>query len=133
MAAHEPIDRILTLVEEKTGLTAEQAKQALMQVLGGLVRRTHFTRAARMIALLPEDLQEELLDLPAGPDESIQLSTLIDGLITRFSLSESDAQTVLIRICRALEETIPAEELGRVKDQLPDDLRSLFSMPAQAA
>jgi len=95
-------------------------------LLGVLVRRLHFVGAAHFIAQLPERIQDQLLELPTGPDRSISVSSILDELIDRFHFDEATAQTLLVHFCIALESILDQTQLKHVKEQLPEELRSMF-------
>lgn len=117
-------DRIRPKAEFKPG----QIEEVTEIVMSALVRRLHHTGAQHLIHQLPQLLQDELIRLQRGPDDSITVPRIVSDLVSRFNLDEATAYMILIRIGMVLEEWIQPKELDHVKAQLPLDFRALFAV-----
>jgi len=113
-------------ISEKIHIEPHLLVPVTHDILGSLVRRLHYTSAAKLTSLLPKTLQEEFLDMPAGPDRSITVGTMIDGLVHRHNLKEPTARATVLNFFSALEEMLPTEEIKTIKMQLPEEFRALF-------
>jgi uncharacterized protein (DUF2267 family) len=110
-----------------TGLTSrDDAEAAVEIVLGGVVRRITYQEAAHLIAQLPTKLQDRLLDLPKGPDRSVDLETIERLLEVRLSLGAVDAARVARATGLAVAQLVSTGELDDVRAELPPDMRQLF-------
>jgi len=105
-----------------------QFQEIIKMILESLVRRLHYTGAMHLVNQLPVPLQDELRELPAGPDRSITLPSILLELQTRFGMASDRAHKVMTGICNALEQTLDYEQLRHVKAQLPEDLRDTFEV-----
>lgn len=115
----------------RTTLSQEAALSLIDIVAGLVIRRLHFTDAAGLIARLPERLQSELLDLPAGPDPAITAERLVQELTSRFDVDENRARDWLRALWSSLEQATSPAFCAEVADELPEDLRGLFiELPA---
>lgn len=117
-------------VGQKIELSPGKIREITELVLSALVKRLHHTAALHLILQLPLSIQEELIELPAGPHFSITTARIVNDLVSQFGLDEATAYLVLTRICMALEEVIEPKHLEHVKAQLPSDLRALFASTA---
>jgi CBS domain-containing protein/uncharacterized protein (DUF2267 family) len=125
--SQETYGRFLHLVQGMTGLTSrDDAEAAVEIVLGGVVRRITYQEAAHLIAQLPTKLQDRLLDLPKGPDRSVDLETIERLLEVRLSLGAVDAARVARATGLAVAQLVSTGELDDVRAELPPDMRQLF-------
>ena len=99
-------------------------------LVGSLVKRIHYQGAANFVAQLPRALQDDLLDLPAGPDRKITQTFLVQSLTSKYGLPQQDAETLLHNFYSSFPELIDPKEIEHVKAQLPPELRELFSNPS---
>jgi CBS domain-containing protein/uncharacterized protein (DUF2267 family) len=120
------LNHFYKVVANKTLIPSEQLLAITHDLLGSLIRRLHYTGAARFTAQLPPELREELLDMPAGPDRSITVGKLVEQLINRYKLEEPKARAIIFNFFAALEELIPEKEIEQIKTQLPEEFRALF-------
>lgn len=124
--AEKSTDRFLRLFAERSGLNETKSLSVLSLVLGLVVRRLHFTSAADFISMMPERLRSELLDLPAGPDRSIDGAFVLKEMKARFDVDEDQAKRWLLALWSALGESMPNVTEADLADEIPDDLRMLF-------
>jgi uncharacterized protein (DUF2267 family) len=126
--AEEKLGRLIHLVQSRTRLPSrELAEIALEVVLVGIVRRITYQEAADMIAQLPSNLQDRLLDLPKGPDKSVTFASIERALVDRLALGADEAFRVACDVGAAIEEVVSAGEIADVRAQLPHDMRRIFS------
>jgi hypothetical protein len=71
-------------------------------------------------------LQNDLLDLPPGPDQQITAATLKDEISLRYNFSLNYVETTLMHFLEGLSELMPISEMKHLRAALPEDLSSLF-------
>jgi uncharacterized protein (DUF2267 family) len=121
------------LVRDATDIdTLDDALAALAVVAGAIVRRVNASEAADLIAQLPNELKEPLLDLPAGPDTNITLETVQAELATRLGVEDERAAKLVPRIGLALRQLIGSGERADLESQLPPGLRAAL-LPDEVA
>jgi uncharacterized protein (DUF2267 family) len=120
------LNHFYKVIADKTLIPSDKLLPITHDLLGSLIRRLHYTGAARFTAQLPAELREELLDMPAGPDRSITVGKLVEQMINRYHLEEPKARSVIFNFFAALEELIPEAEIELMKNQLPEEFRALF-------
>ena len=114
------------VIAKNTGLNDDNTAGVTLYILGALVRRLHYTGAAHLIAQLPHLMQDDLLDLPAGPDRSVTHATILAGLRDEFKFTEDRAESVFTQTCQALWHLIDPAQLAHVRAQLPLELQKAF-------
>lgn len=122
------LDHFYHIISERTGISGDQLIEMTQIILSTLVRRLHYSGAAHFISLLPEKLQNHLLDLPPGPDQNITAATLKDEISLRYNLSLSKVDQIISRFFDGLSELISPEDLDYLRSALPEALK-----PPQAA
>jgi CBS domain-containing protein/uncharacterized protein (DUF2267 family) len=137
-APRAPVYGFLHEAVRRAGLSSlkvpkDCAEKAVRLVLESLVRRLHHTAAMHLIALLPEGLQDQLIEIPSGPDRTVTMTLILRDLEEMLEIDSNTACLTLTNICSALEEMLDFEELGHIKAQLPDELRALFRRKQAAA
>jgi uncharacterized protein (DUF2267 family) len=113
-------------ISEKVEVPHESLVGVTQFLLGCLIRSLTYTVAAVFIAELPQALQQELVELSAGPDRSIDRSLMTHELSKRFGLSERTAGRILQGFFPILFNLIGREEMISVISQLPPDFQVLF-------
>ncbi|MCC7441556.1 MAG: CBS domain-containing protein [Bdellovibrionales bacterium] len=105
-------------------IPAEGSEAAVLFLLTALVQRLPPTGAAHLISQLPGNLQEDLLNLRAGPDRAITTQSLLAELTVRYGLTQKQANQALDGFWDGLEEfTAPSREVGQVLAHLPERAR----------
>lgn len=99
--------------------------QVMHFIMSCVVRRLHFKEAARLIEQLPPHLRDPLLDLPAGPDRSITVFGILDGMIKGFSMTEPQAQMMLARFWTQLSSWLEPETFDDVRGTLFNEPKPL--------
>lgn len=99
-------------------------------ILESVVGRIHYKGAAHFIAQLPKGLQEDLLDIPAGPNREITAQTLLLGVMSRTSCSEPQARWILCQFLDVLGQLMDKRTIEYVWVQLPYDMRLVFAESA---
>jgi CBS domain-containing protein/uncharacterized protein (DUF2267 family) len=103
-------------------------EQVATHLLHLLVRSLPYTQAVHFIAQLPKLIQEELLDLPAGPDRTITGQSMIRDLKKVFGFNEKQIEFVLHGFWNALREVMKdSSELDKVLSRLPKEISGLFA------
>jgi CBS domain-containing protein/uncharacterized protein (DUF2267 family) len=113
----------------QTELRPSAANKLTRIFLEGIVKRLHYAEATRFISQLPKKWQEELLDLPAGPDRHVTLSTIVNRAAVNLALTEGEAEEALSRLCEALSELLGHGEMAHVASQLPEEFKHLILGP----
>jgi len=128
----ETFGRLLHQVQALTGLLSrEQAHAALEIVLSGIVRRISYQEAVDFIAQLPSKLQDDLLDLPRGPDRSVDLPFIERQVAGLLALGPDEASRVVRGVGAAVAQVVSAGEIDDVRSELPREMRQIF--PSQAS
>lgn len=113
-------------ISERVEISPDLLVPVTHALLSSLVQRLHTTGAAHLISLLPQALEEELLNMSAGPNRDITLNSMLNELMTRFGIPEPQARAIIFNFFATLEEMINPEEIERIKSQLPEEFRALF-------
>jgi CBS domain-containing protein/uncharacterized protein (DUF2267 family) len=121
-----PEENLYQVISMATEQIHGRSKSLVYKIASSLVGRLNDTAAVHFIVSLPEDLQRDLAELPAGPDPKITVRYLVTQVIDEFGLSEAEALSKIIQACRALEEWIGFQRFAHIKAQLNDDFRALF-------
>lgn len=102
-------------------------------VLASLVRRLDTETAHRLVSRFNDELKADLMEAAPGSDPTISISSILDGLIWRFGLSEQAAQSALVHVGIELAHVLEPHDLADLEGHLPDDLQILFPHPARTA
>jgi CBS domain-containing protein len=125
-SAERFFETVASHLSTKAELTRSELEQLTYTVVGAVARRMHHTGALELISQLPSVLQPALAALPSGPDQTIHRESLLREIARDFQLDAAMAATVLTRFGAALAEWCDPKQLGHVRAQLPEDLRSIF-------
>lgn len=107
--------------------SSDEAETALEIVLESLVRRLMPGGATNFIAQLPSLIQPPLRELLPGPDKSITRQTIEMELRERLDVDSSRATNILEAVGTIIAQSVSPGQIQDVRDQLPEDLRSIFS------
>lgn len=127
---------LLKSFAEKASLKPEHARAAAKFILSALVRRFHYTAAVQFITQLPTEFHLDLLDLPAGPDRTIDDAYIIAGVSSHLHSSPNEAQECLADFWATLLKYADAYKMNHALFQLPREIRRLFQtteLPAASA
>lgn len=130
--AEQTLNHFYKIIAEKTRIPADLLPQVTQFLLGCVIRRLPYTGAAHFIAQLPKNIQEDLLDLPAGPDRSIDIKFMNNTLKSRYGFSEENAKSMISHFFPTLKKLVDPHEINHLEAQLPLDFRSLFEMKPTA-
>jgi uncharacterized protein (DUF2267 family) len=120
--------RAAHIVQDLTGLEdAAQALTALEVVVGGLAARLVPGEARDLLAQLPSELRERVLEqLPSGPDKGLTRQTIEAELVRRLQIDEARASQLAVDVGLAVEQLVSPGEIRHVRSQLPEELRALL-------
>jgi len=128
--AEATLSRMIKAVQAETGLEDRQQTQiAIDTALALLVRRITPGEAKDFIAQLPSLLQPSLRALPHGPDKSIDRMTVVAELSRQLGLDTAQAERLIGPVIGAIAKTISPGQAEDLRSQLPEDLRSLLTIP----
>jgi len=124
----QSVHRAVNLIRDATGLEEfEQALVALEVVVRGIVKRLPLREASALLAQLPSELRERLLQMPTGPgpDRGLTRDAIDLELARRLDIEIPNASAVVDDVGRALRYLVGDAELAQVRELLPSELRSL--------
>jgi CBS domain-containing protein/DNA-directed RNA polymerase specialized sigma24 family protein len=125
----DTLNRFHAIMARKMGLENERGglESAVFSILSDLIRRLPYTQAAHLIAQLPRLLQEDLLDLPAGPDPAITARWMVRGVQAQLGVLEDRARAALHGFWAGFAEFLKQpQELQNILETLPEDFREAF-------
>lgn len=125
-------NRFISQISEHTELDKNKTKEVTQFLLGSIVRRLHYTGGAHFISQLPKHLQEELFELPAGPDRTVTEPVMIQGVNVLTGRSTKDSKVFIRKFWGALCKIIGTGETDHVLNQLPLSLRLLLEGPVKS-
>jgi uncharacterized protein (DUF2267 family) len=129
-AAHaiQTSHRAARLVADLTDLEDfDQAMTALEIVAGGLAARITPQEASDLLAQLPSEVRDRILDgLIPGPDTSLTRETIESELVRRLPIDAARASELIVQIGVALEHLVSPGEINQVRAQLSSDLRAIL-------
>lgn len=132
--AEATLSRLINAVQAETGLEDRQQTQiAIDTTLALLVRRVTPGEAKDFIAQLPSLLQPSLRTLPHGPDKSIDRKAIVAELSKQLGLDTAQAERLIGPVIGTIAKTISPGQVEDLRSQLPEDLRSLFTVPKPIA
>lgn len=132
--AEATLSRLINAVQAETGLEDRQQTQiAIDTTLALLVRRVTPGEAKDFIAQLPSLLQPSLRTLPHGPDKSIDRKAVVAELSKQLGLDTAQAERLIGPVIGTIAKTISPGQVEDLRSQLPEDLRSLFTVPKPIA
>ncbi|HNP37547.1 MAG TPA: CBS domain-containing protein [Woeseiaceae bacterium] len=130
--AEATLARLVNAVQAETSLEdRQQSQNAIDTTLALLVQRITPGEANNFIAQLPSLLQPALRALPLGPDKSIDRKTLVDELSRQLGLDTAQAERLAGQVIGTIMTAISPGQADDLRRQLPEDLRSLFTVAKQ--
>lgn len=125
--AEATLMRLLTEVRSETGLEdIKQARTAVDIVLAALVQRLTPQEAGNLIAQLPSLLQPALRSLPAGPDRTIDETSIEAELGAQLEVDPAEAAQILVAVAGVIAGSISEGQAEDVRGQLPDGFCEVF-------
>jgi CBS domain-containing protein/uncharacterized protein (DUF2267 family) len=123
----QTLSKFSKTIASRTELRPNASNKLTRIFLEGMVKRLHYAEATRFISQLPKKWQEELLDLPAGPDRHVTLSNILNRAAVHLALTEGEAEEAVKKLCEALAELLGHGEMAHVASQLPSDFREVIT------
>lgn len=127
--AQQTLVRFYKSLAEAMELEEELIPEATAIILGLVFQRIPYSGVVHFISQLPRLLHHPLLDVPSGPNREITVSQVINELMSRFQVSEVDAELILRRFFVALDQLIDSGQMNHLKAQLPKEFLDLFERP----
>ena len=128
--AEATLSRLVNAAQAETGLEdRQQAQIAIETTLALLIQRITPGEAQNFIAQLPSLLQPSLRALPQGPDKSIDRKAVVAELSRKLGLNTAQAEQLIGPVIGTIAKAISPGQAEDLRRQLPEDLRSLFSVP----
>lgn len=122
------LSRVIRLVRDATELeTPARALSALEVIVSSLVRRLALRDASQLLAQLPIELRERLLQLPARSERAVTRETVEAELVRRLAIEPVRASRVVDGVGLALRRLVGASALAELRDHLPVPLRGILS------
>jgi CBS domain-containing protein len=121
------LDRFFSVIARRASVPIDDTVLVATIILGLLIQKMHYTGAAHLIASLPEAFQEELLDLPAGPNEAITVTSVVGELERQMGYHQPKARSVLAGFGAAMHDWLGLEQFDTVKAQLTTEFRLALS------
>lgn len=119
-------EKFYEIIMSFTQLDRLLAEQVSILILSSTIQRLHYSASVRLISQLPEQLKNDLLEFPSGPDRRVTLQKLRTELELRFGFNEVTSQSIIRNFCSALQSLLGSSEFEHIKSQLPEEFRSLF-------
>lgn len=91
-----------------------------------LIERLPASGAARLIAQMPRLLQEDLLDLPAGPNKRLTSVDFIQSMVFYFKTDERRALEIVCGFWKAILSFLKTDNLDFVLLLLPRDIQDVL-------
>ena len=129
----QTLNHFYKVIAIRTQLPSDLLQEVTEILLRSLVKRLHYNTSAHFITQLPHGLQEDLFDLPAGPDRAITASSIQETLTLKHQFPAAQALFVMRHFYQALTELLPEAEIENISAQLPMDMKRLFSEEKSAA
>jgi CBS domain-containing protein/uncharacterized protein (DUF2267 family) len=127
-AHHEQtLGRFVNRIAAQSGISPLLADRLGREVLAAVVRRVHYRTAMHFISQLPHRLQQELLDLPAGPDRGVGVESLVRGVGSALGVDRAGAAAIVAAIWSAIVSVLGHGVAEHVFSQLPEDFRRVLS------
>src|SRR4051794_35921019 len=114
----QTLNRFYNVISERVEIPSESLVEVTQFLLACVIRRLHYTGAATFIAQLPKGLQEDLWELPAGPDRKVTRAFIIGELNRRFGILDERSGTILSGFIPALKELVSQKEIESLEGLL---------------
>ncbi|OFZ19501.1 MAG: hypothetical protein A2Z20_02940 [Bdellovibrionales bacterium RBG_16_40_8] len=118
--------KFISLTSIEIDLNEIETEEVVRFIVGSIVRRLHYTGGAHLIANLPKQFQEEMLDLPAGPDRNITSNSLIQGVALRTGKSLPESAEIIYKFWQIFRKLIGVGSADHILHQLPESMREGF-------
>jgi uncharacterized protein (DUF2267 family) len=126
------ISDYIQVVRQRAGIRSDDAaKKAIESVLEVLGQRITIGQAEDLAAALPPELRPYLRQLPEA--QVFGLAEFLRRVSERESVDSGTAEEHARAVLSVLAEWIPRAELRDTLEQIPNDMRSMFSWVKGAA
>jgi uncharacterized protein (DUF2267 family) len=131
--AEQTLTRFFKEIARDSGIPVNKIHDATEAVLGAFLRRIPWGAASHLIAQLPRTLQEEMYQLPAGPDRSITVETLVSNFSRMLSVTDAESDRLVRKYIHALADYVSEDLILQLARQLPLEFRHYFPTELQRA
>lgn len=118
--------RFFRILAEHMSMNEQEAEPIARYLLSNVVKRLPYSSAAHLIAQFPQNLQEDLLDLPSGPDRNITVESMERELARSYNMDAEQMRDLSARMWRGIEDFTHNQGPDKVLGQLPKEMQKLF-------
>lgn len=122
----QTLNRFHNLVAQATGIEKGEVESFSFHLLSQLIQCLPYSDAAHLIAQLPKLLQEDLLDLPAGPNRAMTADSILDSTVNRWGVDPRKVRDILAGFWSAMREFLKSPVTDHVLERLAPEIRTLF-------
>lgn len=122
----QTLNRFYKIIAEKCLMSHRDTVQLSRLLLALIIERLPASGATRFIAQLPRMLQEDLLDLPAGPNRALTGALFIQSVASYFKKDEVHALAAISGFWKGILAFLKVDELDSVLLLLPRDIRHVL-------
>lgn len=115
-------------VRTATGLPGEAAELAAVSVVGALTRRIQAGERRKLLAQLPQRLEELLPRQGSERPQRFNLEELVASVASDLHLTSREAEPVVRAVFQAVRAHVSEGEAEGVAANLPADIRSLWAL-----
>lgn len=121
---HQFFNEMFDFINLSQPLEKETAQALVTLILSLLIQRLPATGAAHFVSHFPALLQEELFDLPVGPNRAITNKFIINEIMDRYQIKQEQAENILKNFWKGLEHTLDFKAVEHMVLLLPEDIRN---------
>ncbi len=123
----QSLSRFLEMLGREMDVNRSESEAIGTFLLECVIERISYMEASDLISCLPQLLQEDLFDLQAGPNRTINAKYIIEELRRGFEVTPDRVHKMARGFWRGLELYVLSNETDHVLSQLPRDLQILFT------
>lgn len=93
-----------------------------------ILQKVPSTNAAHFISQLPSLLQEDMLNIPAGPNRSLKAREVVEDMSTGFRLEKKEVPSLIRKFWAGLKKATNEDIVQYIEVLLPRDFRQLLEI-----
>ena len=124
--SEQTLARFYRDLSKDSGIPAAKVHEVTEHVLGSLLRRIPWSAASHFIAQLPKIIQQEFHHLPAGPDRSITVESLLPKISRSLAVTDAESDRILHKYIQAIADYVNRDLVLQLASQLPLEFRRYF-------